>query len=185
MKREEAIKKSYDFAADLAKQMITLSTAIITICVAFTGKVFTSESATENSSWLFYALIAFVVSISLGIFSLMGLTGQLASTRDENVAPAPPQDGTPAPQGRSDAQSTDLGIYNSTNRWTSILQVLFFIVGLMLSITYVYKASTCVSENHTTPKSSGNELHIIRHSTYSVQDSIRTDTLTVVGTEPN
>lgn len=191
MNRDEAIKKSYDFAADLAKQMITLSTAIITICVAFTGKVFTNESATENSSWLFYALIAFVISISLGIFSLMGLTGQLASTREENPAPTPPQTGTPASQEPQSAQTnaasqeTDLGIYNSTNRCTSILQVIFFIIGLVLAIGYVYKASTNVNEQQSTSKPTGTELHIIRYSTYVIQDSLRTDTLTVVGAEPN
>lgn len=50
MNADDLIKKSYDFAADLAKQMITLSTAIITLCVAFTGKLFTSESASANSA---------------------------------------------------------------------------------------------------------------------------------------
>ena len=90
MKKEERIKKSYDFAADLSKQMITLSTAIITLCVAFTDKLFTSAVAQANSGWLLASLIVFVASISLGVFHLMGLTGQLGKETTSETTPTAP-----------------------------------------------------------------------------------------------
>ena len=184
MNADDFIKKSYDFAADLTKQMITLSTAIITLCVAFTGKLFTSESASANSVWLFWALIAFVISIAFGIFALMGLTGQLAKTTEsQSVPPAgqvPESNGTnPPEQTNQNSQTPSLGIYNSTNRITSIVQVFSFIIGLVLAITYVYKASTISVESQPQPKTNGNELRIIRQSTFIIKDSVRIDTLVV------
>ena len=182
MNADDLIKKSYDFAADLTKQMITLSTAIITLCVAFTGKLFTSESASANSAWLFWALIAFVISIAFGIFALMGLTGQLAKTAESPSVPpagqAPEGNGTnPPEQTNQNSQTPSLGIYNSTNRKTSIVQVFSCVIGLVLAITYVYKASTISVVSQPQPKTNGNELRIIRQSTFTIQDSVRIDTL--------
>lgn len=187
MNADELIKKSYDFAADLTKQMITLSTAIITLCVAFTGKLFTSESASANSAWLFWALIAFVCSIACGIFALMGFTGQLAKTA-EPLSPQPtPQvpptgeDATSTPPNNQNRQVPTLGIYNSTNRIISMVQIVTFLIGLVLAITYVYKASTVDTKPRQEVKSNGKVLHIIRQSTYSIPDSVKIDTLEVAG----
>lgn len=33
-------KKSFDFAGDVTKQLITLSIGIMTLCIAFTDKIF-------------------------------------------------------------------------------------------------------------------------------------------------
>lgn len=114
----------------------------------------------------------------------MGLTGQLAKTAESPTAPSDAQEAEgngPKPSGQTnqDCQTPSLGIYNSTNRITSIVQVFLFIVGLALAITYVYKASTISVEPQPKIKTNGNELRIIRQSTFTVQDSVRIDTLVV------
>lgn len=149
MTKDERIKKSYDFAADLSKQMITLSTAIITLCVAFTDKVFTSEAAQANSIWLMWSLGVFVVSISVGVFHLMGLTGQLGkedvaqnATHQDSQAAA--QEGNENRDGESREETSvsnqDVSIYSPTNRITSLIQVLTFVAGLALALTYLGKS---------------------------------------------
>ena len=36
---DEREKKSFDFAGDVTKQLITLSIGILTLCIAFTDKI--------------------------------------------------------------------------------------------------------------------------------------------------
>lgn len=152
MKRDDLIKKSYDFAADLSKQMITLSMAIITLCVAFTDKLFTGASASSNACWLVTSLFIFVVSMSFGIFNLMGLTGQLGShkplssnntaSNDRNAAVGVQTE----PESQTNEQDVEMSIYSSTNRCTSIIQVVLFIFGLIFALMYIISSMTSISE---------------------------------------
>ena len=192
MTKDERIKKSYDFAADLSKQMITLSTAIITLCVAFTDKVFTSEAAQANSSWLIWSLGVFVVSISVGVFHLMGLTGQLgnedlvqATTTTET--PATPQAGStaqagtrPGESGGTPVNNSDVSIYSPTNRITSLIQVLTFVAGLALALTYLGKSiQSTPAEKVQTEESVDTTkcIKILRTSEYVIINGERADTL--------
>ena len=84
MNEEIRVTKSFDFAADITKQLIALSTAIISLCVAFTDKIFSSDVAQSYSGWLLASLISFVVSIILGILTLMALAGHLGNPQNEN-----------------------------------------------------------------------------------------------------
>lgn len=196
MTKDERIKKSYDFAADLSKQMITLSTAIITLCVAFTDKVFTSEAAQANFSWLMWSLGVFVLSISVGVFHLMGLTGQLGK-EDEPQSTTPPESpvarhvGTPAQAGNEnggDEQRTgtpvktskDVSIYSPTNRITSLIQVLTFVGGLALALTYLGKSIPSAPIEKEQPKEvldSTKCIKILRTSEYVIINGERADTL--------
>ncbi len=196
MTKNERIKKSYDFAADLSKQMITLSTAIITLCVAFTDKVFTSEAAQANSIWLMWSLGVFVLSISVGVFHLMGLTGQLGK-EDETQSTTPPEPpvarhaGTPAQavnENGGDEQRTgtpvktskDVSIYSPTNRITSLIQVLTFVGGLALALTYLGKSIPSAPIEKEQPKEVVDTtkcIKILRTSEYVIINGERADTL--------
>ena len=192
MTKDERIKKSYDFAADLSKQMITLSTAIITLCVAFTDKVFTSEAAQANSNWLMWSLGVFVFSIAVGVFHLMGLTGQLGKedvdqATTQAVVPTTPQAGaTTQTETRSgegtetSANNNDVSIYSPTNRITSLIQVLTFVAGLALALTYLGKSipSTPAEKVQTEESVDTTKcIKILRTSEYVIINGERADTL--------
>lgn len=196
MTKNERIKKSYDFAADLSKQMITLSTAIITLCVAFTDKVFTSEAAQANSIWLMWSLGVFVVSISVGVFHLMGLTGQLGKedgtqSTTSPETPVSPQPGAPAQaenedggeesgEGATVETNDDVSIYSPTNRITSLIQVLTFVGGLALALTYLGKSIPSAPMKKEQPKEVVDTtkcIKILRTSEYVIINGERADTL--------
>ena len=180
MNKEDLIKKSYDFAADLSKQMITLSTAIITLCVAFTDKLFTSESAVANSKWLMWSLGVFILSIAVGIFNLMGLTGQLGSIKEDSEKKPEQTTGESESQNtNNNGKNTDITIYSKTNRITSIIQVLTFVVGLILALVYIILSSPSLdslqkkeSEIDTT-----HCIKVIKTSDYIIENGQKVDTL--------
>lgn len=200
MTKDERIKKSYDFAADLSKQMITLSTAIITLCVAFTDKVFTSEAAQANSSWLMWSLGVLVFSIAVGVFHLMGLTGQLGKEDVAQVTtpvapPAAPQAGTatqtgarPGDGGETPVNNNDVSIYSPTNRITSLIQVLTFVAGLALALTYLGKSipSTPAEKVQTGETVDTTKcIKILRTSEYVIINGERADTLYLLDSSRN
>jgi hypothetical protein len=72
---DERVKKSFDFAADLTRQLITLSTAIIAAVIAFFDK---TGSAKNLASWELKAVLGlYLVSVIFGLIMLMALTGNL------------------------------------------------------------------------------------------------------------
>lgn len=70
-------KSSFDFAADLAKQLITLSTSIVTVTLLFSDH-FPAHNPWAKTAWVFYLLATLG-----GIWTLMALTGTLASAAEE------------------------------------------------------------------------------------------------------
>jgi hypothetical protein len=69
---DEQSKKAFDFAADLTKQLITLSTSIVTLTLLFSKDVL-------EPRWLAVAVwVVFLISIICGLMALMALTGTLA-----------------------------------------------------------------------------------------------------------
>lgn len=196
MKKEERIKKSYDFAADLSKQMITLSTAIITLCVAFTDKLFTSAVAQANSGWLLASLIVFVASISLGVFHLMGLTGQLGKETTSETTPtapatqqalrtaevaAPPSTNDHTQNNQTESENDDdVSIYSPTNRLTSLFQVLTFVSGLTLALFYIGRSipsSPATSVQQKEVVDTTKCIKILRTSEYVILNGEKADTL--------
>lgn len=73
----DQLKLGFEFARGFAEQLITLSTGIIALSVAFTkdlvGRMPPKSSRVLGSTWLL-----FVVSIMFGLLHLMALTGDLA-----------------------------------------------------------------------------------------------------------
>jgi hypothetical protein len=103
-------KKAFDFAADLTKQLITLSTSIVTISLLF-GDHFPKQSKLALWAWVFY-----LASSLFGLWTLMALTGTLAPIK------APPA-------------SFDLGF---NVRLPSGLQVLAFAIAITITIRFVF-----------------------------------------------
>lgn len=115
---EENIKKAFDFAADLIKQLITLSTAIIALTVTFAKDIF-PESGDCFLDWLVAAWIAYFLSIFFGVWALMALTGTLDPLN---------------------ANNRGLSIQGGNCRLPTGLQILAFLAGLALTITYAIKS---------------------------------------------
>lgn len=115
----EENKKSFDFAADLIKQVITISAAVITITVSAAKFVFVSAEP-EVLALMFYSWIAFIVSILFGLFAHMSLTGNLVRPRE---------------QGPS--------IYNPPTQALFGVHLISFLIGMILVACFSYAGQIC------------------------------------------
>ena len=180
MNEDIRVTKSFDFAADVTKQLIALSTAIISLCVAFTDKIFSSDIAQAYSGWLLASLISFVFSIISGILTLMALAGHLGNPQNENRSDnqqgqlQQPSEGQP---NQSQQTSSPSPIYNGNVRNFSMVQMITFILAIIIAVIYVCNAS---SASRTTPAESLDSrkyLKVIRVSDYTIENGHVNDTL--------
>jgi hypothetical protein len=108
-------EKSFDFASEAAKQLITLATGIVTLTVAFSGDVL-ALSKGNLRGWLTASWIAFLLSVVFGVAHLLALTGQLSR------APKEPDVYAPGP------------------RVFSLIQIALFLLGILLAGAYLLLA---------------------------------------------
>lgn len=130
---DEREKKSFDFAGDVTKQLITLSIGILTLCIAFTDKIFSSEAAYANSWLIFVALSLFTLSVLCGILTLMKLTGTIARNprnREQLIL----NQNTPS---IDNSNSTNSNIYDACTRIFSGMQMLSFLLAIIFSMSFV------------------------------------------------
>lgn len=130
---DEREKKSFDFAGDVTKQLITLSIGILTLCIAFTDKIFSSEAAHANSWLIFVALSLFTLSVLCGILTLMKLTGTIARNprnREQLIL----NQNTPS---IDNSNSTNSNIYDACTRIFSGMQMLSFLLAIIFSMSFV------------------------------------------------
>lgn len=130
---DEREKKSFDFAGDVTKQLITLSIGILTLCIAFTDKIFSSEAAHANSWLIFVALSLFTLSVLCGILTLMKLTGTIARNprnREQLIL----NQNTPS---IDNSNSTNSNIYDACTRIFSGKQMLSFLLAIIFSMSFV------------------------------------------------
>lgn len=130
---DEREKKSFDFAGDVTKQLITLSIGILTLCIAFTDKIFSSEAAHANSGLIFVALSLFTLSVLCGILTLMKLTGTIARNprnREQLIL----NQNTPS---IDNSNSTNSNIYDACTRIFSGMQMLSFLLAIIFSMSFV------------------------------------------------
>ena len=165
MEENQRITKSFDFAADITKQLIALSTAIISLCVAFTDKIFTSNAAQTHSTILLVALLCFVISIVLGIITLMALAGHLGNPREKK--------NNGEQQGPKQEQSP---IYQGNVRLASMGQMFLFIGAIMVAMVYVWKASSVPNTDIKATQDIDKYLKVVRVSEYTIEDGQRIDT---------
>jgi hypothetical protein len=105
--------KPFDLATDLVKQLITLSTGILTIIIAF-GKDIFAQRAMLHGGWLFAGLALHLLSIMAGLAAYMALIGNLANS--------------PKPS-----------IYAKNVRAILVVQILLFVGGVVLTFAYAFK----------------------------------------------
>lgn len=130
---DEREKKSFDFAGDVTKQLITLSIGILTLCIAFTDKIFSSEAAHANSWLIFVALSLFTLSVLCGILTLMKLTGSIARNpcnREQLIL----NQNTPS---IDNPNSTNRNIYDACTRIFSGMQMLSFLLAIIFSMSFI------------------------------------------------
>ncbi|HEY9007886.1 MAG TPA: hypothetical protein VIM75_17220 [Ohtaekwangia sp.] len=167
MNMEETQKKAFDFAADLTKQLITLSTAIITLTVTFSkdiiGKIDSSNRYLLLLSWVF-----FIISILLGLLTLMALTGNLDPIeKNEEQADGSKKKVKPSPI---------LTITTSNVTGTGQWQVWTFLIAISITCWYGYEASSNESDTNRNDKHK-NEYVIIRKSQLGNDSTVYIDTL--------
>lgn len=179
MNEEIQVNKSFDFAADVTKQLVALSTAIISLCVAFTDKIFSSDVAMSYSGWLLASLVVFVVSIIGGILTLMALAGHLGNPHNENKSNDQQSESQPSEArcNQSKQISYSSPIYKGNVRALSIGQMLTFVIAIIIAMVYVYKASTATRKAPSESQNVGKYIKVIRVSDYTIENGHVTDTL--------
>jgi hypothetical protein len=73
---DERVKLGFEFAKEIATQLITLSTGFLALTITFT-KEFVAAIPRKRYGWLIGAWILHVVAICSGVWSLLALTGTL------------------------------------------------------------------------------------------------------------
>lgn len=68
---DDQLKKAFDFAADLAKQLITLATGIITITITFAKDFLPQTPNAAVKHWAIYAWVALLASVVCGLCDLL------------------------------------------------------------------------------------------------------------------
>lgn len=69
--------KSFDYASDISKQLILLSSSIFTITITFREYIFGKDVTISAHGLLLYVWILFIISILFGIITLRALAGTL------------------------------------------------------------------------------------------------------------
>jgi len=174
MKENE--KKAFDFAADVTKQLITLSTAIITITITFSKDIVSNFANNPAKNYLLWAWILFIATVFFGIWTLMALTGSLQPLK-KNAKNKKTE--TETVSNTEQIVEVDCSINTGNIRFPSIIQILCFIVALSFTIVFGF-SSLQNSKAETNTKSLNNtELKIIRHTEYKIKPDSTVDTLTV------
>lgn len=152
--------KRFDFANEVAKQLITVSSAIITIVVVFYEKFFSHGGYTF--ALVFLVLFIFILSIMFGVLCIGGLTNlaehqeyidaQTAQTKIGATTTAT-ADGETKADVKKDASSF-IKLDKSCAQKFALIQQILFALGLLLFIcTAVYDRSVHAKE--ASPPSSG------------------------------
>ncbi len=112
---DDQIKKAFDFASDSTKQLITLSTAILALTITFHKDVLLNAGS-GSPLILTWAWIVYLISICLGIATLLALTGTLD------------------PIKKAQNGSSTASIQGTNIRLLSAFQILSFLAGTSLVV---------------------------------------------------
>jgi hypothetical protein len=110
-------EKAFEFASDVTKQLIALATGVVTVTLAF-GKDVLTLTGSSGRAWLVVVWVFFLISIVFGVWTLLALTGTLASKR----ASEPPS------------------IWRWNVRLPSLLQILTFALAALAALVFVFVA---------------------------------------------
>jgi hypothetical protein len=104
------VEKAFDFAQEVTKQVLTLSTGVLALTVTFLKDIATAAPHSARLC-LEFGWLCFLLSVLFGVAALMSLSGNLATS----AAPS---------------------IYSSNIKWPARLQLLLFLVGLLLTLIF-------------------------------------------------
>ena len=108
--------KQFEFAQEVVKQIIGLSTGVLTISIAFIKDIVAKDSMTHGIKILLTgSWVAFLVSILFGILALMALTGNVSNPSEE-------------------------GAFSFNIRFFSGIQIVVFFIGILMTVIF----SACV-----------------------------------------
>lgn len=107
-----------DAAADLAKQLITLSTGLTALTVTFSDKFRLPDTPITINSYLVFAWITFILTVVFGVWSQMAITGTINKAAIEGITP--------------DANKPNIRI-------PALLMILAFSLGLIFTTLAGYK----------------------------------------------
>jgi hypothetical protein len=137
---DESRKMAFEFSSNVATQLITISTAVITLTIAFAKDVFKDKSMCAKSillgSWIIY-----LISICAGVMTLMTLTGAL-EPKDKNgpIAASGFAESLPLKDaktiGVADPVDNQPSIWKSNIRLAASTQVITFLFATFLTVVY-------------------------------------------------
>ena len=88
---DERRKKAFDFASELTKQLITLSTGILAITITFSRDIIKSPVTPRTAIvMMMLAWGVYLLCIVFGIWTLMALTGELEPKPGTTASPPEP-----------------------------------------------------------------------------------------------
>jgi hypothetical protein len=186
VKMKENQKKAFDFAADTTKQLITISTAIITLTVSFSKDIL-GGAADSTKIFLIWTWAIFIASIIFGLATLMALTGRLlpmkksaptqsvATNAPTAVTPAPSSPQLSTPNANQPATGNDpddeIHINHGNIRFFSIAQVLLFSASIIMTGIFGYKSLSTPRDKHK------NAYPVVRKATLNRDTTQYIDTL--------
>jgi hypothetical protein len=113
---DERAKLGFEFAKEVATQLITLSTGFLALTITFTKELL-AVIPSGTRGWLIGAWLLHLLAIIFGVWSLLALTGTLM-----------PVTADPKP-----LEALALG---QNVRWPAFLQVISFAVGTTFMVIY-------------------------------------------------
>lgn len=129
----------FTLAADVSKQLITLSTGVLTLMLTYGNGVGRVSSARAKRTLIFAAGV-YLASIIFGIATVMTLVGQMAALVD---------------------QQPSAGIYAGNVRLMAVLQIILFLAGIGLTIRFGY---LCLTSDAKPEDSAGQDRLPGKHS---------------------
>lgn len=183
MEVKERIKLSFSFAGDVVKQLIALSTAIVTLCVALTDKLFSSEAVQIHSIWLLVALGLFVLSILCGLLTMMAMTGTLGKPKEGNDNEEAAEEIKKKEEGgvKKDKDVNKGTIYQGNIRVLMFFQLASFFLAIVLAMVFVvvaaFSSPNSGVEKEKPATEQTNSIQVLRTSSYTVIDSLQVDTV--------
>ena len=123
---DEQKKQAFVFAQDTTKQLITLSTGIIALTITFSKDVLGTSSLFQQSL-LVWSWLSFLLSVVLGVWTLLALTGTLEP--EEIVA-------TKKTSEENENQTSQPTIRGRNVTLPSLLQIITFLIGLAFIVWF-------------------------------------------------
>jgi|ERR1051325_6470573 hypothetical protein len=109
----DLLEKSFEYAAETTKQVLTLSSGIIAVTVTFTHDI--TEPGSRATPLIAGAWLCFAIALFLGVLSFMAMTGLIS---------------------RAVRYKTQPDLYARNLRIFASLQIAVFAIGIAMTVTF-------------------------------------------------